>query len=111
MSYRQGGKKKASKCATNGNRAKRPVHQELAAKQVIAPSKENRPRSTRSLRREALRSATAARVKAEKSILAGRGLSNKHISDTTRNKLFKDLKSVYAIAYKRNPELFQWDML
>lgn len=72
--------------------------------------KSDRQRSTRSLRREAMRKATASRVKAETSIVKRKGLEGKHLTDRQRAKLFKDLKSVFSIAYAKNPELFGYVM-
>lgn len=85
-----------------------PTHQLMSLIRGIAPSKRGSVRSTRSLKREAMRKATASRVKAEISIVKRKGLEGKHLTDKQRAKLFKDLKSVFAIAYSKNPELFSY---
>lgn len=107
MSYRLGKKKRSTECTPVKPKGL-PSHLDMCLRQAIVPNRRHRQRSTRSLRREALRSATALRVRAENSILNSRGLKGKHLSDDHRRKLFAKLKEPWEIAYSKNPELFRY---
>ena len=63
--------------------------------------------SMRARRKEALKEATAIRVKAEKSIMKGNNLLGKKVPDWKRKKLFANLPEVHAIAYKKHPDLWR----
>lgn len=106
MSYRLG-KKRRGECTPVSPRML-PTHQELCLGRGIAPSRSRSTRSTRSLRREALRNATARRVEAERSIIERRGLKGKRLTDAQRRKLFAKVATPFAIAYRKHPELFSY---
>ena len=106
MSYRLGKKKRSEPCKSSVKVL--PSHQDMCLRRAIEAGRKHKPRSIRSLRREALRSATALRVKAENSIIKSRGLQGKHLSDKDRKMLFRKLKEPWEIAYSKNRELFSY---